>query len=218
MRGVTENTAGVIMSRTVVRSMAGTRAARSRSRSWMRMSARLTTPIGRPDSSITGAALKPFSVSQATASGTVASAPMDIGLGVIRSAARAASRVKRDARGIVGVLAIGHLVGSEMWRGTGNRSLERIIAGGSPVGKSKVGDMGPLQLFVEMIAALLHWFGLCSDLRIVNRSFAIFYPIEDFRPRDGFYTLELKGVTSMHRRTFGLLALLTLISACVALG
>ncbi len=74
------------------------------------MSARLTTPTGRPDSSITGAALKPFSINTATASGTVAAARIDIGLAVIKSTARAASRARRDVRGTVGVLAIGLLV------------------------------------------------------------------------------------------------------------
>src|SRR4051812_44798777 len=51
------------------------------------MSVRLTTPTARPASSITGAALKPRSVSSVTASRTLAMSGMETGFAVIRSAA-----------------------------------------------------------------------------------------------------------------------------------
>src|SRR5262245_60618069 len=51
------------------------------------MSAWLTTPSGRPDSSITGAALMPRLVSRMIASWTVALSRIEMGLVVIRSAA-----------------------------------------------------------------------------------------------------------------------------------
>src|SRR4051794_19172196 len=61
----------------------------------MTMSDWLTTPTGRPASSITGAALKPWSVRKAVASLTVALATIDSGFGVIRSAADSARSVSQ---------------------------------------------------------------------------------------------------------------------------
>src|SRR5262249_39971999 len=69
------------------------------------MSARLTTPTGRPASSMTGAALKPCSVSISMASRTVALARIDIGLGIIKSAAVSAQRVSPgEAAFVVGAM------------------------------------------------------------------------------------------------------------------
>ncbi len=62
------------------------------------MSVRLTTPTGRPASSITGVAPKPRSVSRLTASRTVASRRIDTGLDDIKSLAR------NDANGRSGLL------------------------------------------------------------------------------------------------------------------
>src|SRR6185437_7287099 len=60
----------------------------------MRMSVRLTTPMGRPASSMTGVAPKPQSASKSTASRTVASWQTDTGLGDIKSSARRDSKVR----------------------------------------------------------------------------------------------------------------------------
>src|SRR3954470_13956772 len=80
----------------------------------MTMSARLTTPTGRPARSITGAALNPLSVRKATASSTGASAGIETGLGVIRSAAVSAWRTSCDAEAgyVVLVMALPPLVGA----------------------------------------------------------------------------------------------------------
>src|SRR5262245_8413421 len=59
------------------------------------MSVRDNTPTGRPASSITGAMLKPRSIMRPRASRTVASAEMEIGLDVMRSAAVFAARTRR---------------------------------------------------------------------------------------------------------------------------
>src|SRR3954468_8811503 len=58
------------------------------------MSVRLMTPTGRPARSMTGAALKPLSVKSATASLMHASARMETGFGVMRSAAVSAARTR----------------------------------------------------------------------------------------------------------------------------
>src|SRR5262249_16210222 len=120
--GDTEKTTGVITSRTGTASTRSTWNSRLRSspsgvvssarekysgwgsrystfsRSWTRMSVRLTTPTGCPASSITGAALMPLSARRATASRTVASARIDTGLAVIRSAAVGAARIRWGSR------------------------------------------------------------------------------------------------------------------------
>src|SRR3954453_4613416 len=67
----------------------------------MRMSERLRTPTGRPASSMTGAALKPRSVSSAIASWTEALALIDTGLGVISCSAVSAASVRRVIGGFL---------------------------------------------------------------------------------------------------------------------
>src|SRR5947207_9417055 len=57
------------------------------------MSERLTTPTGCPAALITGAALKPLSLSKAIASWIVASSRMEIGFGRIISDAISTSRL-----------------------------------------------------------------------------------------------------------------------------
>src|SRR5271166_3486422 len=63
------------------------------------MSARLMTPTGRPDLSMTGAPLKPLSVRKPTASRIVATSRIDSGFGVMRSAAVCAlsARLRRGS-------------------------------------------------------------------------------------------------------------------------
>src|SRR6516225_7276242 len=76
------------------------------------MSDSLSTPTGRPASSITGAALKPLSVRNEAASFTVAPAATDTGFSDIRSAAVAASRTTRGADSTLAGFFMAHLSGA----------------------------------------------------------------------------------------------------------
>src|SRR5579884_1901447 len=70
------------------------------------MSVRLTTPMGWPASSITGAALYPESTRKATTSANVAPPWIDTGLGVIRSRAVSPVRPQRTGTSVSSAVLI----------------------------------------------------------------------------------------------------------------
>src|SRR5262245_35509963 len=104
------------------------------------MSVRLTTPMGRPASSITGAAPKPRSVSNSSASRIPALRWIDTGLGFIRSLARSSSKGRVGLLCGIGVFMAFSLVvvvtrsdrpnrGRHGYRGFSAREVVRIRPG-----------------------------------------------------------------------------------------
>src|SRR5262249_54051914 len=113
-------------------------------------SPRLTTPTGRPRSSMTGAADRPRPVSAAVTSGTVASACTDMGLADIRSAARTASSLRTGA-----ACACAIVMGTSPGRGG---SFPRLFASGVPDARRIFGsaDGGGQPAAVVALQPLLH--------------------------------------------------------------
>src|SRR5581483_8181341 len=94
----------------------------------MRMSERLRTPIGRPAASMTGAAVKPRPVSSLTASRIVAVSRIEIGLGVIRSAAVSARKTNSDDVDVVMAVLLSLRMVHQHWDGGAADYLVRHAA------------------------------------------------------------------------------------------